>query len=422
MARRSGRCSGSGFRFVLSNTPVIRRSILLLLVIAFAPVVPASAQMRSSDATSARWHLGPLALDPRFALRNVGIDTNVFNETETPTRDLTASFGPEMDAWLRVGRVALTGTSTVTWTYFRDSRSQRSFDGSQRARADLDLQWLVPHVSGSIERARQRPNLEIDARVRRDVSVVGGGVDVRLGPRLSIDLAHEITRVDFARGEAGGGLLADALNRREAETTATGRLVLTPLTTVVVKAAFREDRFDQAVFRDSQSLAVMPGVEFKPLALISGTAVVGVRRLRPEAGEVGAFRGVVADVALNYQLRDLMRVSVVARRDGEYSFEAGQPYYLSNGLRLSLTQALGAGWDVVARGGRTTLDYRASIGGTGVAGNRVDQLWAYGLGIGRRLGDAVRIGVDVEQVTRESTAAGRGYDGLRGGGSLTYGF
>jgi hypothetical protein len=403
---------------------VIRRTFLLLLVAIalLRSAVPASAQARSGDPTTARWHLGPVALDPRFALRNVGLDSNVFNEAQAPTRDVTASFGPEMDSWLRLGRVGLAATSTLTWNYFRESRSQRSFDGAQQLRADLDLQWLVPHASGSIERARQRPNLEIDTRVRRDVSEVGAGVDVRLGPRLSIDLAHEVRRYEFSRGDAGGEDLADALNRREAETTATGRLAVTPLTTVVVKASVRKDRFDQALFRDSQSVAVMPGVEFKPLALISGTAAVGIRHLKPDSGEVGAFRGFVSDVALNYQLRDLMRVSVLARRDVEYSFEAGQPYYLSNGLRLSLTQALGAGWDVVVHGGRTTLDYRASIEGTASAEHRLDRLWAYGLGVGRRLGDAVRIGVDIEQVIRESTAAGRGYDGLRSGGSLTYGF
>lgn len=381
------------------------------------------AQRLTTDSSSARLIAGPLALDPRLAIRQVGMDTNVFNDSDTPTRDFTATVGPELDSWLRVGRLIVSGESSVTWTYFRKSASQRSFDVSQAGQAALDLRWGLPYLTVSVERTRQRPNLEIDARARRETFERAGGIDLRLGPTVSVDVTHAERRYDFAVGGEGNAALADALNRRERETTAVGRIALTPLTTFAVRAGARRDRFERSSFRDSNSFIVMPGVEFKPLALIAGTAYVGFRQFDPIAADVPAFRGMVADVGLSYLLRDLTRLTVDAERDVDYSFEAGQPYYVSNGARLSIVQALGASWDVAAHIGRTTLAYRTrgNAPDESVA-NRADRFVVYGVGIGRRLGTEVRIGVDIEYARRASTVAGRAYDGIRGGGSLTYGF
>ena len=79
----------------------------------------AFAQTAGGDPAEARMHLGPLALTPRFPVRNLGVDTNVFNSANLPTRDFTATFGPGVDTWLRIGRARLSGETLVEWTYFR---------------------------------------------------------------------------------------------------------------------------------------------------------------------------------------------------------------------------------------------------------------------------------------------------------------
>lgn len=387
-------------------------------------VVPARAQTPSPEgATTARIHLGGLALDPRLNIRNIGVDTNVFNDDSNETRDTTFSIGPALDSWLRAGRLGMTGTSSVDWNYFRRTSSQRSFDASQAARADVDLGWFVPHLGGAVEQTRQRLNADLDARVRRHTTRGDGGVRANIGAKLTLDLAQERRRMDFDDQQFRDVSLDDALSRRETETTLTARYLLTPLTTMVAQAATRKDRFLRSPLRNADTQAVSGGLVFKPLALIAGTATVGVRRFTPLSDDLPEFQGVIANVDLAYLMRDLTRWTVGVTRDVDYSYETTDPYFVSTGVTASVTQALGGGWDVVARGARTALDYQAvtAAAGTSAAGRR-DRVNVFGGGIGRRLGTNVRVGVDVNKAVRRSTVAGRGYQGVRVGGSVTYGF
>ena len=47
---------------------------------------------------------------------------------------------------------------------------------------------------------------------------------------------------------------------------------------------------------------------------------------------------------------------------------------------------------------------------------------AYGIGAGVRVGSALRVGVDVSHERRVSPVANRRYDGMKAGGTLTYGY
>ncbi len=394
---------------------------MLGLLLAPAPLFAQAPP--AEGAADARLHLGPLALDPRVSIRNLGVDTNVFNEASGATRDTTATVGPALDSWLRVGRVNLSAASSLGWNYFQRSTTQRSLDASQAGRVSLDLLWLQPHATGMYERTRQRPNLEIDTRVRHRTTTIGAGAIVGAGHRLSVDFDHERRHIDFGDASFGNQALAQVLNRNETDTSATLHYVLTPLTTFSVRTAYERDRFTFTPTRDTDSLRVMPGLTFKPLALIAGSASVGFRRFTPRHDVLPAYRGLVADVQLSYLLRDLMRVAVGVTRDLDYSFEVEEPYYVSTGVTLSITQALGARWDVVARGGRTTLDYRAAriANGQAADGHR-DRIAVYGIGIGRHVGSDARLGIDVDHATRQSGVSGRAYQGLRVGGEVTYGF
>ena len=66
-------------------------------------LLPVCAFAQSTDPAAienARLQFGPLALQPRFALTNVGVDTNVRNEADAPQRDFTMTFVPALDSWL----------------------------------------------------------------------------------------------------------------------------------------------------------------------------------------------------------------------------------------------------------------------------------------------------------------------------------
>jgi hypothetical protein len=409
----------------------VKPYLLVSLVAACAVALPVSAraQAAADAAADARLHLGPLALDPRLAIRNLGVDTNALNTNASPERDVTATVTPELKSWLRIGRAYLSSTSSVDWNYFQKLSGQRSFNGAEEARLDVGLGVLRPYVSGRIARTRQRPNLEIDVRVEHTTTEATGGVQWFVGPKLTLDFSRERRTLAFGAATIGEVGLAQSLNRTEEETAVAGRFALTPLTSLLVDARYRQDRFTHAVDRDTDTLLALVGVEFKPLALVSGRARVGWRAFTPTGPAVPQFRGVVSDVELSYLVRDFARVTAGVTRDLEYSFEPAEPYYVRTGTNVSVTQALGARWDLVARAARTTLAYRRTL----VTGDalqtplaegraRVDRVIVVGGGLGRRVGTDVRIGVDIDRAARRSDIHDRAYEGMRVGGTVTYGF
>jgi hypothetical protein len=397
---------------------VLQKLIAATALCALAAVAPVSAQEPPEPEQSGRFRLGPVRFTPVLTITDFGIDSNVFNEADDPKQDTTAVFGPRVDYWMRLGRGRLSGQSTLDYTYFQEYETQRSFGTTNRARLELPLARVVPFVEGQYINTRQRPSYEIDARARR--TEIGGrsGIDLLLGGRTTLRASVAAQQYRF---ESDDTLLTESLRRRlnrdSREFEFSFRRELTPLTTWVVSAIEQRDRFDDQSQRDADSIRGMTGFELKPFALISGKAFVGVRRFKTLAPGVPDYTGPVASADVAYALR-ATRFTAGIQRDVTYSFEALEPYYLLTDLTGSVTQRLTSRWDVVARGGRQVLDYKAV---TAMAPEHTDRGTQVGGGVGYRMGEYVRLGVDTVRATRESPFTGRNYEGWRTGLSLTYG-
>ncbi len=386
--------------------------------------VSAWAQAPADPAGEAKIHLGPLALTPRFAVRNLGIDTNVFNAADSPTRDFTASFGPGVDTWLRIGRARLSTQTVVEWTYFKKADQQRSLNTTQLAKLEVDLATVTPYISGGVVSTRQRPNLEIDERVRQHRTTAGLGGRIHLGGRSRLDVDIRREQLDFGEDTLGTDALTAALNREVTEGAIAFRMDLTPLTTFVVRTGLSSDVFEFSNVRDSKSLTVLPGLEIKPSALISGKASVGFRKFDAQSALVPDFTGVIAAVDVGYVMREVTRFGVKVDRNLDYSFQVDQPYFVATSALFDVKQALGLSWDVVGRAGRATLAYQGFLGtDESVASSRQrDRITTFGVGIGRRLTEGIRVGIDIDHGRRRSDSTSRGYEGFKVGGSFTYGY
>ena len=394
-----------------------RHLVLALSVVLAAPAL-AHAQAVSHPGDDARLHFGPLGVTPKIALRNIGFDTNIFNASGTPERDFTTTLATGADSWLRLGRGYFSGKTSVDWVYFQKNSSQRSVNVSQEGRFDLDLFRLVPRVGGAVLNTRQRPNDEFDLRIHQRQTAVFGGVAVPLGVKASIDAEYKQQTFDYSVGKFGDSLVATALNRDSETTTLAGNFELTSLTTLTVRADRRLDRFDFTPARDSDSYRVMPGLQFQPSAMLSGSAFVGYRKFRTLAADMPDFSGVVAQVQLKFVALDMFRIVGEVTRDVEYSLDLEESFFVSTASGVEVTQALGLYWDVVGRVRRHQLAYRPTAGHDG----RVDRAWQTGVGLGRRLGDQMRVGLDVDYVKRDSSTPARAFDGFRVGGSVSYGY
>jgi hypothetical protein len=276
---------------------------------------------------------------------------------------------------------------------------------------------------------RERPNYEIDVRSRHLENDATAGIDIRLTPKLSFEAAavRGITRYD-ADAYFDGASLQKTLNRDTTGVRLVARHHVTPLTTLAVRVEDLQDRFPYQASRNSDSIRVMPGVEFKSRALINGSAFVGYRRFTPLfPAELPEFSGLVSQLGLSYTLLGSTTLGVTYRRDLTYSYEENQPFFVNDSVGASVRHALGNRFDVLLSGDRFKYTYQNLIPPSGVPAalipQRIDTTWTYTGSVGYRVGRDGRIGVGVSYYDRTSVG-GSVYTtkGLRAGTVLSYGF
>lgn len=406
-------------------TPLARFFTACLIAALLVPAAAVQAQDLVQDPSeTARFHFGAIRFTPHIAMTDLGVDTNVYNETDAndPKRDTTATLGPGVDYWFRLGRAKVAAKSDLTYTWFQQYADQRSLNTGNEVTLTVPLNRIVPFVDAKFARGRRRVSFEIDSRSFTTETGYGGGVDVRVTGKSTLRFEAHHASVDFKDSEFfAGANLRDTLNRDVSTTGASWREALTPLTMFAVKTEYEQDRFSYSPIKDSNGLRVMPGFEFAPVALISGKVYVGYRRFDAVDPTVPDYSGLVADVAASYRLR-ATRFDVTFARDITYSYEDAEPYYVLSNVGFQVLQKITHHWDVLALVSRQWLSYREVLLNPGVSADRVDQSYGVGGGIGYELSDDVRVGVNIIYFGRTSNTVNFSeYNGLRVGAAFSYG-
>jgi hypothetical protein len=373
-----------------------------------------------------RIHAGPFYVNPALLLRELGVDSNVFNEAIEPKSDFTFTFTPQADIAVPMARRGLLRTTLGTdVVYYAKYDSERSIDPQVTVRGEAYAQRLTFFAEDAYLNTRQRPNYEIDLRSRHLQNDVTAGVAVRFSPKTSVEVAARRGQTRFD-GDAFffGTSLKETLDRNSTGQTVAFRHRLTSLTTLAARYERLEDRFPFSPLRDTDSYRIMPGVEFKPRALINGSAYVGYRRFTPRSATLPAYSGLVSQVGLSYTLLGSTTFGVTVDRDLTFSFEVLTPYFVDNSVGVFVRRAVGGHWDLIATAARHRYAYRNLEVQTLVfVPERIDVTDNYGLNLGYRLKKQTRVGFGATYYTRTSTVAGsRDYDGLRAGTTVTYGF
>jgi hypothetical protein len=398
-----------------------------LRVLAFAYVclglaAAAAAQGQDSDDPfdTARFRLGPIRFTPVIELTSLGRDSNVFNEADDPKGDTTAALGPGVQLWMHPGSTRFSGKFSGQYLYFKQYSTQRAWNTSNEGKWEFPLAHIAPFIGGRYINTRERQGYEIDSRSRRRDAGATIGSSVRFSGKTSVVASYQRQDVKYDESETFlGAELAQELNRTEQRTDLELRYAATPLTTFVVRSEIGKDRFQTVSLRDSDSVRVMPGFELKPLALISGEIFVGYRHLSALDARVPDFTGVVAAVKAKYT-RDATRFEVKVDRDLAYSYAVTRPYYALLDAGLTVTQRVGLSWEIVGRGSRQTLAYRLAAADVGQ--HTTDRGHIFGGGVGYRVGEGLRLGLDANYATRRSEIEGRrDFEGLRVFGSVAYG-
>lgn len=369
--------------------------------------------------------VGPLGLTPRLELKNLGIDTNVFNEPDdqNPKQDFTFTLTPEIDAWLRMGRSWLKVAIAEDLVYFQEYASQRS------ANEHFDMSWRLPlnrlafTVAPTYLNTNDRPGFEIDARIQHTEWGGNAGVEVRAFPKTAFGLTGSYRDVTFDDSTVYAGTnVAQQLDRTETTAAFTVTHNLTPLTTLGFSGGQEQDRFKYSPLRDSDSTRLSGSVSFDPHALLKGSASFGYRNFRPVDPSLAGFSGFIALGDLSYTLLGTTRFQVQFKRDVQYSYDINQPYYIETGINGSVAQQIFGPFDAIVRGGTANLAYQDRTGASVAVANRVDYNHTYGGGVGYHFSTGLRVGFNIDYYHRITDVDSRRYSGLRYGMSATYDF
>ena len=269
--------------------------------------------------------LGPLRVNPSITLRDIGTDSNVFNEPTNPKQDLTAALSPEAEAWLGMGRSRLQAKARVDLLYFERYASERSVSTDTQVAFDLRLGRLTPYVTKTFRSSRQRVNLEIDARARRVENAAAAGTSVRLTKKTTAAMEVHHSRFEFDPSAVFRGTnLREVLDRTDDGLSAAVRHRLTPFTTFVIAADTQSTRFPFSPLRAADSVHLGAGVEFNARALLNGSAYVGRQKFNVLDANAPDFQGTVASVDVAHTLGGTTRLALRVDRNVEYSFEANE--------------------------------------------------------------------------------------------------
>lgn len=407
-----------------------RRALILLGILASASDVraqssvgsgPLTSTLADTEPTAGVLSVGPVKVAPGIVVREIGWDSNVFDEPkdENPKEDYVASAMPDIAMFSRLRFVKISAYAGSELTYYRKYESERSVGYAARARVDLLLSRVRPFVGGGQTKTRTRPNGEIDVRANRKEEELSGGLAFDLGAHSLVYASGFRMSTSFENAFEENVDLGRSLSRDGYEYSGGLKTDLTPLASLTLSGAFREDTFRGDPTRNSDSRIANATLKIGAEAVVTGAINVALRDFKAVDPLVKPYRGVTGSVVIVYPILELGRVSLAAARGQEYSFDAAEAYYIENSITLSYTHRLVGAIDGQVRGGRSLFDYGFREGSTA----RRDTLDTAGGSLGYNLRNRTRVSLNYEYARRRSPElAVRNYERRRAYLSWTYAF
>ncbi len=128
--------------------PVACLTMAVLLLLRVVPCVAqvTTVQIPENTPPDSPIQLGPFYVTPTFELREIGIDTNVFNDDDVKERDFTATPSAVATGVTLFGPMRFTGLLNTEYVWFQKFRSERSFNSTSTLRFEGFFDRLRPWV------------------------------------------------------------------------------------------------------------------------------------------------------------------------------------------------------------------------------------------------------------------------------------
>jgi hypothetical protein len=408
----------------MMRNPVLAAAMMVLMIISLMCVSrearaqsavgggPLTAALSDTEPQTGVLRIGPVRLAPGVTIREVGYDTNVFDETpeQGPKEDWVAAATPDVSVFARLRFVRISAYAGSELTYYHEYESERSVGYAFRGRFDFLLSRMRPFVGGGRLQTRTRPNGEIDTRADRTEDELSGGLAFDISPNSLVYASSSFSDTAYENAIEDGVDLSQSLNKERAEYQAGFKTDLTPLLSLQLYGSFTDDVFKYEPLRNSTSSAANATFRIAADAVVTGFITVGYKDQQPVDPLAKEFRGFTGSAAIIYPFLEVGRFHFTANRGTEYSFDASEAYYLENSFSLSYTHLLFGELDVQARGAKSFFDYSARVDSP----PHTDTLDTAGGSVGYNLRNRTRIAVNYEFARRRSPEiASRNYDRRR---------
>jgi hypothetical protein len=382
---------------------------------------PLTSTLADSEPLTGALSLGPVKVAPGIVVREIGWDSNVFDETEEegPKEDFVASLTPDVAMFSRLRFVKLSAYAGAEMTYFQKYESERSFGHLLRGRVDVLLSRVRPFVGAGQTKTRTRPNGAIDVRADRKETELSGGVAYDLGTHSVVYAAAVQMATRYENVLNDGVDIGATLSRDSVDYSGGLKTDLTPLTSLTLAGSVREDTFLFDPLRNAENRMASATLKFGAEAVVTGAVIVAWNDFKAVDPLVEPYRGLTGSVALAYSLLDVGRLGLIAMRRQEYSFDAAEGYYLENSVNLTYNHRLFGAVDAQVHGGHGIFQYGFRVGFPA----HTDTLDTVDGGVGYNLRNRTRISLNYEFARRRSPAlAERNYDRKRAFLAWSYAF
>ena len=373
---------------------------------------PLTASLPDTEPTTGVLIVGPIRFAPGVTIREIGYDSNVFDEPpeRSPKEDYVIAAVPDVSAFARMRLFRVSAYAGSELTYYQEYESERSTGYSGRARVDLLFSRVRPFVGAGRVKTRQRPNGEIDVRADRLEQELSGGVAFDLSSHSLVYGSWARNQSEYENAIEDGIDLSRTLTRERNEYQAGLKTDITPLLSVQVYGSYHEDVFEFDPVRDTKNTSALATFRIAPEAVLTGFVTVGYKDLRPSDPFSKPFRGMTGSGAISIPILEIGRITVTGQRGTEYSFDSNEAYFVENSGFLSYTHRIAGNVDVQARGGRSLFDYSAR---EAVPAHK-DTLDVAAGSVGYNLRNRTRIAINYEYSKRRSPAiTSRNYDRRR---------
>jgi hypothetical protein len=373
---------------------------------------PLTSTLADSEPTTGVLTLGPVKLAPGITIREIGWDSNVFDEPPEaqPKEDWVVSVLPDVSMFSLLRYVRLSAYAGSELTYYDRYESERSTGYAVRGRADFLLSRLRPFIGGGSAGTRTRPNGEIDVRADRQLEEVSGGIAFDLSPTSLFYGSSYRSHEDYEDAFQDGVNISQTLSRESFNYQLGMKTDLTPLLSMQLFGSYGEEKFTYEPIRNSDSRNATAVFRFAPEAVVTGTVNLSFRDMVFDDPNLKPYRGFTGMAAIIYPFFEVGRFSAALIRGVEYSFDSLEGYYLEQAYNLSYTHFLFGEVDAQVRGGRASFEYDARE----TVPEHTDTLDTIGGSVGYNLRNRTRVAMNYEYARRRSPAyAQRNFDRRR---------